>query len=305
MDSSAVAPGDTGRTYATTIDHDGAYRSTPGPIYVGGNFSNVTDCLYSLGTFLGRPSCGNGLWFTSEALLWWQRDARAPALVTTSPSGTPFGTAAVSGQCNHLDSFWRRPNRAKPGPSRGYALSPPPADLFPDSDNLGFEASGFLFGSHSVNFGAGSDGNGNPPIGVPFFGAVSGQEAANMVAFPGAFAGLVNVSLSSQLWGTEANFLAKMDAGPSNRLIFYTGFRYVDLQENLDVTQNTTVLSGGGILFNGTTKVSALDGVLIFDTFEGAASFTAARWACGQARISVIYPSMSMANLPWATCTRS
>ncbi len=131
---------------------------------------------------------------------------------------------------------------------------------------FGLEASGFVFGTRSSNFSAGSNGAGNPPIGVPFLGAVTGKEAANVVSFPGTFAGNVNIDYSSQLWGTEANFVLLTGSDQDYRLTLLAGFRYVDFQENLNINQNTTVLAGGAILFNG-TPVTAPNGVQISDAF--------------------------------------
>jgi len=232
------------------------------PWYIGGNFAVLTECAHAIGDFCDRPSYGR-FWFSAEALLWWQRDPRAPALVTSSPAGTPFGTAGVLG--NSTTAILFGGGVIDQGVFGGSRLTV--GGLLPNSDNLGFEASGFLFGKNSTNFNAGSNAAGSPPIGVPFLGAISGQEAVNMVAFPGTFAGTVNVSQTSQLWGAEGNFVAKANAGGDTRLTVLAGFRYLDLLENLDLTQNSTVLAGGGLLFNGVTKVAAPNGVQISDAF--------------------------------------
>jgi hypothetical protein len=93
------------------------------------------------------------------------------------------------------------------------------------------------------------------------------------VAFPGAFAGSITISSSSRLWGANADFVRNLAALPNFRADLLFGFRYLDLDENLTISQATTTLSGGRLVFTpeGATQFSVLgpgSTVNIFDSFH-------------------------------------
>ncbi len=62
------------------------------------------ECLKDFVVFMDSPSCGR-FWADGELLLGWQSRPRIPALVTSSPAGTPFGTAAVLGNSTTTTLF--------------------------------------------------------------------------------------------------------------------------------------------------------------------------------------------------------
>src|SRR5262249_12281711 len=57
-------------------------------------------CSRCWGIFRGwydLPQDANRFWFRGEYLLWWIKESPVPALVTTSPPGTPRSLAGVLG----------------------------------------------------------------------------------------------------------------------------------------------------------------------------------------------------------------
>jgi hypothetical protein len=118
-----------------------------------------------------------------------------------------------------------------------------------------------------VGFAAGGSGApGEPAIGRPFFNAVTGQEDAELVSFPGVLAGSTAVNLSSRLQGAELNAVSLVCCCPCTwKVEALAGFRFLALDEGLGITEALAVLPGvpvlGGTQFN------------IFDQFDARNQF--------------------------------
>src|SRR5262249_50280932 len=129
-------------------------------------------------------------WVNGEYLLWWIKDGTGPALVTTSPQGTPIGAAGILGQRTtsvlfsgtDLDYSDRSGGRF----SAGY--------WFDSNQCIGIDGSFLFLGQRSAEFSAGSAGN--PILARPFFNVTPGfpiGEARELVAFPAVLNGMVTV----------------------------------------------------------------------------------------------------------------
>jgi hypothetical protein len=121
----------------------------------------------------------------------------------------------------------------------------------------GLEGSGFLLEQRADGASFASDANGNPMLSRPFTnistvvnGLPSGTPAGYRVAFPGAFAGNVNVQTTSRLWGAEVNVVRNLAAGPGCTFDLLAGFRYLDLDEQLTIANQSTELANGVLFFN-------------------------------------------------------
>jgi hypothetical protein len=172
---------------------------------------------------------------------------------TGGPTPTPLSVTTANGVLfgNAIDSEDTSGGRF----ALGYWL---------DSDRtLGVEGSFFFLGSHQIHFA--SDGTGFPGLAIPFVNPVTGQETGYPVAlttftttgvfinttpdvFVGLytqtvldqFSGIVSVRTTSRLNGTEANLVGRWADSPSFHLEGLAGFRYVDLDEGLDLTSIVT-----------------------------------------------------------------
>jgi len=114
----------------------------------------------------------------------------------------------------------------------------------------GLEGEGFFLERKTVHASFASDANGNPVLARPFNDALSGlAPTAAIVSAPGAFSGSFAMSSSSRLWGTELNALRNLYASPRFRADWLLGFRYLDLQENLNLLQQTQALANGQLFF--------------------------------------------------------
>jgi hypothetical protein len=196
---------------------------------------------------LWRPGeCVNepyDLWVSGEYLLWWIRNSNVPPLVTTSPIGTPRAMAGVLGAPGTTVLFGDSLNNEERSGGRltlGFWCD--------DEQTCGLEGSGFFLAQRSVRFNASSPGA--PILARPFFDIVAGQEASELVAFPGVLAGTVAVSSSSRLFGAELNARTNWWRGCCWRFDTLLGFRYVGLDERLSVNESLAVPMGAAIAVN-------------------------------------------------------
>jgi hypothetical protein len=113
-----------------------------------------------------------------------------------------------------------------------------------DCRDFAVEGSYFFLGQQSTRFAASSDGS--TVLARPFFDPTVGtqpQANAELVAFPNRLAGTVNVSLTTRLDGAEANFRANLCRGCCCRTDLLFGFRYIGLDDSLQIGEALTVLS--------------------------------------------------------------
>lgn len=193
------------------------------------------------------------VWMSADALAWWVKGAPSPIpLVTTAPpGGSGFlnapGTTTVFGGSNFdYDALY--------GGRFAVGVCEP-------SFECGLEFSGFFLSSRSTNFATGSSAGGAPLLARPFFDAILGVEDAQLISFPGAFAGDLTVNTTIDLWGLEANLLRHKVtrnwqgdmklAGATLDTDVLAGFRFVNMNETLSMTQASTVLPGGVAGFAG------------------------------------------------------
>src|SRR5579883_2777610 len=168
--------------------------------------------------------------FGAEYLLWWAKQDKVPVLASTSTNpfdngilGAPttavlFGGGGING-----------------GPGSGFALS---AGYWIDDccKEEGVFVRGFWLGLPGTDFFAGSGQF--PTLARPFFNVNQGIEFAEVSSFPGRFNGGVGIQGNGQLFGAEVNGLCNICRGCNYRFDVFGGFRYVDLQESLTISEN-------------------------------------------------------------------
>jgi Putative beta barrel porin-7 (BBP7) len=191
---------------------------------------------------------GGIFWIEGEYLLWSTKGDRLPALVTTSPAGTPVAQAGVLGLPTTTVLFgdsavndgWRSGGRVK----AGY--------WFDRTQTNGIEAQFFALGDENTSFSASS--NGSPILARPFTDAQFGP-SANFVAFPGLVSGSLQVNERSSLLGGGIAWRHTLcTACFGDRLEALVGYRYVRLSDRLSIATNSL---GTGILFGGSTFASS------------------------------------------------
>ena len=187
------------------------------------------------------------MWASTEYMLWRVKDAPVPLpLVTTgNPAVGQFG--AIGQSTTRIlfgDSGVNFNNFSGMHAAVGGWI---------DSDrSVGIEGSGFLLECRANTFSAGSSPAGNPSLFFPFFtpnnGAGKAAESSASISNPvTGFAGNVSITSSLQLWGTEFNGILNIMRRPGLEISLLAGFRYADLQENLDIRNSTTDLILGNV----------------------------------------------------------
>lgn len=119
---------------------------------------------------------------------------------------------------------------------------------------------------------------GLPILGVPFFNANTGAEAAALVAQPGVSSGSVTASFRSRLWAAEANIRTNHLIGPCSKLDLIAGFRAMGLEEEFSLSVQS--LTQGA----NPTLTQSLDRFATRNRFYGGqigavAEFLRGRWS--------------------------
>ncbi len=230
----------------------------------------------------GCDPCCNGccaprscFWISGEYLLWTVKSAPTPFLVTGNSTGNPPvigvpGTQVLYGGTNQgLDI------RSGAKLTLGFAL--------PCTDHdLGFETTFFFLGDRSNN--ATFSSNGNPMIGRPYvevgpqLNGFPGNQAAEIVAAPGV-PGSVTVRTTNDLWGIEENIRYPLCCGCNWKVDFLGGFRFLQLDEQLGITENINVLPSAAL--NG-ANVVVIDNFHTRNDFYGGQIGIDAEWRWGR-----------------------
>jgi len=202
-----------------------------------------------------NPDSGSGYrtWASADYLLWWVKNSPVPSALLTS--GNPatgvnagvFSSGALGVNGTQVLFGNSSVNFAAMSGVRFTAGS-----WFDSSDTVGIEGSGFLLFRHGSTFSAGSDAAGNPPLYFPVFSPTANGGAGAERAFPisdplRGFAGSVAFNSTLQLWGAEANGIFNIVRSRGMEFSLLAGFRYADLQENLNITNPTTDLVLGNL----------------------------------------------------------
>lgn len=200
-------------------------------------------------------------WLRASYLLWTIKDAPIAAPVaTTGPITPPPVPPGIFGAPGTTVAIGNSP--VDFSPLDGARVT---AGMWFDPKNpcCGIELDGFLLERGKVPMGSSAS-----PLSIPFINAANGQESATPVAFPGFLTGSIVASSTSRLWGTEANLVTVLCRGNLGCLSLLSGFRYLRLNEDLNLLDQTEDLTGFFLFFNGAPVVIPGAIASIRDTFE-------------------------------------
>lgn len=119
---------------------------------------------------------------------------------------------------------------------------------FPRRQIWGMGADFFVLGRREERVAAMSDAAGNPALARPFFNARNNQPSLIFVSLPGAIQGSFNVDTSTYVWGLDAHFRRKLSCGPCSWCDLLIGYRHLNVDETLTMTDTEIGIPGGGLV---------------------------------------------------------
>lgn len=195
-----------------------------------------------------RDASNPSFWVGAEALVWWSKNEPLPVpLITTGPAsaGSNPGGLGVPG----TQSLNQPLNFGAQGGVRLFA-----GGWFDPAHTWGLEGSIFVLGESSAGFGASDrSGTGSYVINEP----VSGAPFSTLVSAPGIETGNAWVTSTTELWGLDTNLMYNLVRNSNWSVTLLGGFRYLQLDETLNVTANSS-------LFVPTTYTDNMGNVLAY-----------------------------------------
>jgi hypothetical protein len=215
-----------------------------------------------------------------EYLALGARGDHLPPLVTSSPPGTPITQAGVLGAGSTVLFGNQNVN------SDLHSFLQIDAGAWLDCEHtLGIEASVFFPLERIHNGILAGDPTGTNIVSRPFFDAVAGAGAAELVSFPGVLGGTVRVNDTTSVWGGNADARYNLACGCNGRLDALAGYRYLRLSDTLQINENLTAINPAGVVPFGTV-------LLVEDRFHTTNDFHGGELGVeGEYRLGNLYVS--------------
>jgi Putative beta barrel porin-7 (BBP7) len=171
---------------------------------------------------------GQQFWVAAEYLRWKIKDQSLPPLITTGPAQFPVGFLGNAGTVLLFGG-----NDFDQGTFSGYRLR---AGMWLDSSRtLGLEGS--IFSLCQKDAGVGFNSNSFPVLTRPFTDVNPGAPNSEFLAFPGIATGGVSVNNRSQFCGATLVARTPICVGCNWRLDGTFGGQYLNLDEQLTITE--------------------------------------------------------------------
>jgi hypothetical protein len=233
--------------------------------------------LWKTFVLLGGLFYGSGLaqaQNVSEAQCFWLEGDYLLWFINKSPSNTALVTTSTT------------PDIAL---SNGTLGQPGTTQLFADDDishhgfsgfrvrggtavdaNVPMEFGFFWIEQGNTHFAGSSDPTGNPVLGRPVFAAQDAvaAETVYLSSFPGLATGSIAVTSSVRLFGGDASVVQRIWTGPHLRFDMSAGFRYLQLDDNLNITSTTTPISTDFTAFYAGNPFSVGGTSIVHDQFN-------------------------------------
>ena len=173
------------------------------------------------------------IWGSAEFLLWWAKGGVTPALVTTSPSGTPQGAAGVLPGAEVLFGRSYLGDQVQAGGRVTLGI------WLDEAHNVGAGGRFYATTGHSDSFTS----SGEEILARPFFNVLLDQNDSLLVNFPGVVSGELEADYSNENFlGAEAFMTIMMQRNRCRRIDLIGGYQFLRLDDRLiiDSTHNIT-----------------------------------------------------------------
>ncbi len=216
------------------------------------------------------PSGVSHYYLTFDYLLWSvsAQPSNVPYVTTSAPSDRGLaGRSTTALLYSNTDLGY--------GLSSGFRVT---GGWFKGEDRrYGYEISGFSLEQKSNSFYAQSANNGVPVLARPFIDATNNSPAVLTISQPNLANGNVLVATSNRIFGAEVSGIVNMYRGcPTDGARFTAngllGFRFMEIDEKLEISSASTLLGGGAPLFNG-LPVFAPGTITVQDGFHAVNRF--------------------------------
>jgi hypothetical protein len=194
---------------------------------------------------LGGAARGPKGWLGAEYLLYWTKDLGLPVAIANV--GPASGTAAIGTAGTRLlygNTTLDYKDLSGVRVVGGWWLT--------NNEALGIEGNIFILpekSSRTPTFTGAADA---PTLARPFFDTALGRESSRVVSRPGFFTGGVRVDGTQELWGAEIGPVWRWyERGGSITIDGLTGFKYLNLDETLTISDSATAVGGGVAAFQG------------------------------------------------------
>lgn len=189
----------------------------------------------------------SGWYVRAEYLYWWADGMQVPALVMTSPAGTPRADAGVLGEPGTSILFGNG-GLNNDGQSGGRISFGKWLECYP-----GHAIEGDYWGLGTMNDGFFAQSQGNPILARPFFDINNARESAELVAFPAVVAGSVLVDPSTRVQGAGLRkrwqLCCCLECDPCNpcccdgwNVDWTAGYRFMRLDDSVVIREDLTSL---------------------------------------------------------------
>jgi hypothetical protein len=207
------------------------------------------------------------VWGNADYLLLWTRSGSNGSPLVTTGTATSLGVLGVPGTAtvfggSGLDF------RAYSGAEFGLGF------WFNRDRNIGLEGNGFFTEDRTLSFTANSGATGAPLFARPLVNALASPpfETSQLISAPGTFSGNIGINADSEIYGFDINFVARYGNWNNWNIDFLAGFRFLELEENLNIAQFSNILPGGAAGFLGVGLPVGSE-VSIYDHFAGLNRF--------------------------------
>jgi len=217
------------------------------------------------------------LYASAEYLLWWIRGQSVPVLATTS---APSDFAVLGAPTTQVLFGGNQINGNSPFSGGRFTLG----YWFGCDQSKALEITGFFLGPRSAGFLTNSSTN--PVIGRPFVEANNGTESAQLTSLPGVSAGTLTINAPTSLWGLSPNLRCLLCCGCNYRVSALAGFRYLNLNESLTITENVVGLPTAPAPFTN-QLITVQDRFATQNHFYGGNVGADARWYVGRWSVDV------------------
>jgi hypothetical protein len=172
----------------------------------------------------------NTMWANADYLFWYTKNGPLTVPLLAGPGGVIFGGNSS------IDYGSRSGGRVNVG-------------VWLDEKHVfGWEAGGFMLERPTITNSATSDAAGSPALSRPVLNSLTGQNVTFAVSMPGVLSGGLSITSASRFWGLETNFVRNLFFGQHFDMDLYFGARFLDLDENLSIVQNSTLIAPGAFL---------------------------------------------------------